>query len=128
MTNVNATLAMIEIANAMAKDAMPVKSEQKMPSKKLRQARKEAKAFMKTIQEYRAVQAQIDKSLATVGLSGIVAEALDVLEDQNLEFSGEMDLIRQPLANLMRLAVLYPMLQPSVESLAKTLLTGDVLD
>ena len=100
--------------------------------KQARRIRKQAKGFVKLLEDLTNEAEVINNADTNVrqasGISPIVEEALEVLEDESLEFTGEMDIIRQPLANLTRLAALYPLLHSSIESLAKVLLTEDIPD
>ena len=99
-----------------------------MEGKELRATRKQAKAFLKQmrhrVKEARMADEIYYRTLAKAGISPAVNEALLLLEDENVEFSADLEPIRQSLANLMRIASLYPTLHGSLETLADKLL-GD---
>jgi membrane-bound lytic murein transglycosylase MltF len=54
-----------------------------------------------------------------------LAEALALLQDKNLEWSSDINDIKQPLATLLAKANYYPSLQPLVLELATKLVFGE---
>lgn len=65
---------------------------------------------------------QVAKNLQKIGLNDLVLEALALLEDENLEWSGDFNAVRRPLAELIQLAASYPTLSDKVNEVAEMLL------